>query len=221
VKEVIMESTSERDTGGTPAGETRPRILVVCATRHGSTTEVAEAIAEELRGAGADADVRPAPPGADAAAYDAVVIGGPMIMGWHRAALRYIARNREKLAAVPTAYFITAAALTDTGDDQVDGVPIVIDTWLAKAPRDREKLGYKERYARPTHYLEKPLKTAPRVRPVSVAFFAGSLDLTKMNLFEKLFVMLVVGATPGDGRHWDAIREWARGLPALLTPRTP
>jgi hypothetical protein len=34
-------------------------------------------------------------------------------------------------------------------------------------------------------------------------------------------VMLVVGATPGDGRHWDAIREWARGLPALLTPRTP
>jgi len=216
-----VEPTSEPDTGSPPAGERRPRILVVCATRHGSTVEVAAAIAEELRGAGADADVRPAPLGADPAAYDAVIVGGPMIMGWHKDALRYLARNREKLAAVPTAYFITAAALTGTGDDQVDGVPIVTDTWLAKAPRDPKKLRYKERHARPAHYLEKPLKAAPQVRPLSVAFFAGSLDLTTMSIFEKLFVMLVVGATPGDGRHWDAIREWARGLPALLTPRTP
>lgn len=37
-----------------------------------------------------------------------------------------------------------------------------------------------------------------------------------MNLLEKLFVILVIGATPGDGRHWDAVREWARGLPAVL-----
>jgi menaquinone-dependent protoporphyrinogen oxidase len=198
-----------------------PHILLVCATRHGSTAEVAEAIAEELRGAGAVVDVRPAPLGADPSGYDAVVVGGPMIMGWHRDALRYLARNRDRLAALPTAYFITAAALTDTGDDAVDGVPIVKDTWLAKAPRDAQKLRRKERYARPAHYLEKPLKAAPQVRPLSVAFFAGSLDLTKMNLFEKIFVILAVGATPGDGRHWDAIREWARGLPALLTPRTP
>ena len=37
-----------------------------------------------------------------------------------------------------------------------------------------------------------------------------------MNLFEKLFVMLVIGANPGDGRHWDAVREWARELPRLF-----
>jgi menaquinone-dependent protoporphyrinogen IX oxidase len=201
--------------------ESTPHILLVCATRHGSTAEVAEAIAKELRGAGADVDVRPAPLGADPSGYDSVVVGGPMIMGWHRDALRYLATNRDKLAALPTAYFITAAALTDTGDDNIDGVPIVKDGLLAKAPRDVQKLSRKERHARPAHYLEKPLKAAPQVRPVSVAFFAGSLDLTKMNLFEKLFVILAVGATPGDGRHWDTIREWARGLPTLLTPRTP
>jgi menaquinone-dependent protoporphyrinogen oxidase len=216
-----MDDALEQDTGRKPTSETRPHVLVVVATRHGSTAEVAEAIAEELRGAGADVEVRPAPLGADPSGYDAVVVGGPMIMGWHRDALRYLHANRDKLAAVPTAYFITAASLTDSGDDEIDGVPVVKDTWLAKAPRNAQKLSRKERYALPAHYLERPLKAAPQVRPVSVAFFAGALDLTTMNLFEKIFVMLVVGATPGDGRHWDAIKEWARGLPALLTPRTP
>ena len=41
--------------------------------------------------------------------------------------------------------------------------------------------------------------------------FAGSLDLTTMNVFEKLFVLLVIGATPGDGRHYEFVREWAAG----------
>ena len=54
------------------------------------------------------------------------------------------------------------------------------------------------------------------MRPRSVAFFAGSLDLTTMNVFEKLFVLLVVGATPGDGRNWKAIREWGAGLGEVL-----
>jgi hypothetical protein len=34
------------------------------------------------------------------------------------------------------------------------------------------------------------------------------LDLTTMNVLEKLFVLLVIGATPGDGRHYEFIRNW-------------
>ena len=54
------------------------------------------------------------------------------------------------------------------------------------------------------------------MRPRQVAFFGGAVDLTKMNIFEKLFVMLVIGAGPGDNRHWDAVSDWARGLPAVM-----
>jgi menaquinone-dependent protoporphyrinogen IX oxidase len=138
-------------------------------------------------------------------------------MGWHKDAVRYVARHRDTLAERPTAYFITAMSLTETGDDSADGVPVVTDSWLVKKPKHAAGLSRRERYARPAHYLEKPFKRAPRVRPRSVAFFGGSLDLTTMNIFEKLFVMLVIGATPGDTRHWDAIRDWAKELPALLT----
>ena len=206
--------------GGAPdAGPTAAsalRILLVYATRHGSTRDVAAAVAEELRAAGHEVDEQPAAEAPAPAGYDAVVVGGPMIMGWHREAMRYLTRQRADLEKLPTALFITAASLTETGENDVQGVPILKDPWLVKAPRDAAKLRSKERYALPQHYLGKVLKKAAPVRPRGVAFFAGSLDLTTMNVFEKLFVLLVVGATPGDGRNWKAIREWGAGLDETL-----
>jgi menaquinone-dependent protoporphyrinogen oxidase len=199
-----------------PAAATARRILLVCATRHGSTLEVAEAIAEELRSGGSEVDQRSAADAPSPAGYDAVVIGGPMIMGWHRQAVKYVKKHRGELERLPTALFFTAASLTETGATDVQGIPIVKDPWLVKAPRDAAKLRRKERYALPQHYLGDVLKKMTPVRPRSVAFFAGSLDLTTMNVLEKLFVLLVVGATPGDGRDWKAIREWGAGLGDVL-----
>ena len=191
---------------------TTPRILLVCATRHGSTKEVADAVAEELRAAGAEVDVRAAGESPDPAAYSAAVVGAPMIMGWHKDALRYVERYRDQLSAMPTAYFVTAMSLTDTGRPDVDGVPIVKDPWLVKAPRAAARLSFKERYARPEHYLGDILQKTRPVRPETVAFFGGALDFTKMNIFEQLFVTFIVSATPGDARNWKAVREWAGGL---------
>lgn len=195
-----------------PAVTTGGRALLVCATRHGSTREVADAVAEELRTAFADVDVRAAGSAPPPAGYDAVVVGGPMIMGWHKDAEKYVRRHRDQLATVPFAVFVTAASLTEDGLDAVGGVPVTKDTWLVKQPKRADKLSRKERYALPSHYVGDILDACSPARPRGVALFAGSLDLTTMNVFEKLFVLLVVGATPGDGRHFEFIRKWAGGL---------
>ena len=192
------------------------RVLVVYATKHGSTTKVAETIAGELRATGCEVEVRTVGDAGATAGFDAVVVGGPMIFGWHKDAVKWVKTRRDALGAVPVAYFITAASLTEDGSDAVDGVPIYKDSWLAKKPPNPDKLSYRQRYALPSHYLGDVLKETAPVRLRCAGFFAGALDLTTMNIFEKLFVMLVIGATPGDGRHWDAVREWARGLPAAL-----
>lgn len=192
------------------------RVLVAYATRHGSTREVADQVAAALTQAGMTAEARVIGADVDPSHYDAVVVGGPMIMGWHRDALRFLRRHRDRLSTLPTAYFITAAALTGTGETVVRGVSVDVDPWLAKPPKREGSLTRKERYALAAHYLEKPLAAAPGVRPRHVAFFAGSLDLTAMNLLEKVFVLLVVGASPGDGRHWEFIRQWGRDLAAEL-----
>jgi menaquinone-dependent protoporphyrinogen oxidase len=213
----VMPETARDGVEGAAAGAaTAMRILLVCTTRHGSTREVADAVADELRAAGADVDVRPAAEAPGPSGYDAVVVGGPMIMGWHKDAQRYVSRHRTELQGLPSALFITAASLTDTGESDVDEVPIVKDPWLGKAPKDAARLRYRERYALPSHYLGDVLKAAAPWRPRTVAFFAGSLDLTTMNLLEKAFVLLIVGATPGDGRNWKAIREWGAGLGEVL-----
>jgi len=188
------------------------RALLVYATKHGSTQEVADAVAEELRAAFAEVDVHEAASAPSPAGYDAVVVGGPMIMGWHKAARKYLKRHTSQLSDVPFALFVTAASLTEDGVDAVQGMPIAKDPWLVKKPRNADKLTRKERYALPSHYVGDILKDCAPARPRNVAVFAGSLDLTTMNILEKLFVLLIVGATPGDGRHYEFIHEWAAGL---------
>ena len=204
------------EPAGGAAVVTGGRALLVCATRHGSTREVADAVAEELRATFAEVDVHEARSAPSPAGYDAVVVGGPMIMGWHKDARKYLKRHRDQLDAVPFAVFVTAASLTEDGVDAVQGMPIVKDPWLVKKPKNADKLSRKERYALPRHYVGDILKECSPARPRSVALFAGSLDLTTMNVFEKLFVLLVIGATPGDGRHFEFVREWAAGLGDML-----
>jgi menaquinone-dependent protoporphyrinogen oxidase len=218
-QETPQEPRTEPEARAAATGlVTGGRALLAYATRHGSTKEIADAVAEELRSVFADVDVSEARSAPSPAGYDAVVLGGPMIMGWHKDAKKYLKRNKDRLAAVPFALFVTAASLTEDGVDAVQGMPIAKDPWLVKKPRNADKLSRKERYALPRHYVGDILKLCTPARPRSVALFAGSLDLTTMNLLEKAFVLVVIGATPGDGRHVDFVREWARKAATELTP---
>ncbi|HSF81783.1 MAG TPA: flavodoxin domain-containing protein, partial [Anaerolineales bacterium] len=73
------------------------RILVTYATMAGSTAEVAQAVAEEIAKSGLQVDVLPLDQVQELEGYDGVVVGGPMIMGWHRASLRFLRLNRRAL----------------------------------------------------------------------------------------------------------------------------
>src|SRR5512140_2911279 len=110
------------------------RILVAYATNSGSTENVARIIGEEFSTDDAAVDVRLVDEVKDLSAYSAVVIGGPEIMGWHRAAVRFIRRNARALSRMPVAYFFTARSLTRLNESEVHGVPVKVDPELAKLP---------------------------------------------------------------------------------------
>jgi menaquinone-dependent protoporphyrinogen oxidase len=193
------------------------KILVAYTTHAGSTREVAEAVGQELRRDGAPVEVRPLKDTGNLDAYGAVVVGGPMIMGWHRDAVQFLETHQPSLSQKPVAYFFTALSLTRTAQADLDGVSIFQDPALAKAPKNEAKLSFKENYATVASYLAPALKKAPRVRPVSVGFFAGKLDYHQLDFFSRLFVQFVIGAWPGDYRNWEAIRVWASSLRQALT----
>jgi len=197
------------------------RVLVAYTTNSGSTQAVAEAVGEELGRAGAEVEVRRLEEVAGVEGYTAVVVGAPMILGWHRAAQRFVKKYQQALSERPVAYFFTAMSLTQTGQETLQGIPMVLDPGLARPPQRPGRLSLRERYATAANYLGPVLKAAPSVRPVSVAFFGGKLELYRLKLLPMLFVMLVIQARPGDRRNWPAIREWAAGLRADLLGEGP
>ena len=191
-------------------------VLIAYATNAGSTTRVAEVIGEELGKASAQVQVRRFEQVTSVEPYDAVVVGAPMIMGWHSAAVRFVKEHQPALSQKPVAFFFTAMNLTQTDEKSVGFIPVYVDPALAKPPKNAKRLSLKERYATVTNYLRPALEAAPLVKPVSVGFFGGKLELYRLPLLQMLFVLLVIQAQPGDLRNWPAIREWAANLPVLL-----
>ncbi len=189
-------------------------ILVAYTTNSGSTAEVAEAICESLNAAGLPAEVRRLEEVSRPEAYAAAVIGAPLILGWHRAAVRFVKRHRQTLSTLPVALFFTAMSLTEA--EETLPIATYVDPELIKPPARAGRLTFKERYATRSNYLRPVFKAAPQLAPVSAAFFGGKLELYRLNPLQMLFVMLVIGSAPGDRRNWTAIREWAAGLPPLL-----
>ncbi len=196
-------------------------ILVTYATMAGSTAEVAQAVAEEIERAGLEVDVLPMDTVGDLAGYAGVVVGGPMIMGWHREARRFLKAHRRALQHIPLAVFVTAISLSQPEERVVDGVPVFVDEKLPKPPAQPGRLSFRERYAQLPRYVRPILAAARPARPVSIGLFAGRLEYGRLKPWAVLFVMTIIQAPAGDRRNWAAIREWAAGLPAVLSQEVP
>lgn len=164
-------------------------VLVGYATRYGSTREVAEAVAEALRGRGLAVDVQPAREVRTLAGYNAVVLGAPLYMfHWHKDALRFLARHRQALTERPVAVF--ALGPVHEPHDEPE--------W--QSSRDQ---------------LAKELGAFPWFRPVAREMFGGKYDPANLGRLLKMFA----GKEPAsDIRDWAAIRAWAADLAADLEP---
>jgi len=77
-------------------------VLVAFASKRGSTREIAEAVADGLRGRGLSVDCRPVGEVREVSPYGAVVLGSAVyIKRWRGDAKRFLRRHRKALAAMP------------------------------------------------------------------------------------------------------------------------
>jgi menaquinone-dependent protoporphyrinogen oxidase len=164
------------------------KILVVYASKHGATAEIADKIGQVLRQAGLQVDVLPVDRAGDLAPYEAVVLGSAVYYGqWRKEAVAWLTANETLLAGRPVWLF--SSGPTGKGD------PLE----LAQGWRFPTK--------------QQPL--ADRIKPRDIALFHGALDANKINFFEK-FVLKNVKAPTGDFRDWAAITAWAEAIAAAL-----
>jgi menaquinone-dependent protoporphyrinogen oxidase len=127
-------------------------VLVAYATKHGSTQQVAVAVAARLRAAGLDVDLRQAQTVREVAGYRGVIVGAPVYTGrWHGDALAFLKRHANELRQVPVAVF-------------------------ALGPRSLEPADVAESKAQ----LLAALAKVPSVRPWPIAVFGGVIDPAKL-----------------------------------------
>jgi menaquinone-dependent protoporphyrinogen oxidase len=124
-----------------------PNVLVAYASKHGTTREVAEFVAQTLEHRGLTVEVEEAARVSSIAHYDAVVVGGGLYMGkWHKDARRLLERHRHELSGVRLAVF-------GMGPDEIAE---------CKIHESRQQ-------------LDRALAATPELEPVAVTIFGGAL----------------------------------------------
>ncbi len=162
-------------------------VLVAFATRFGSTQEVAEAVAEALRGEGLSVEVKRLRDVQSLEGYRGVVIGAPLQMfRWHKDAIRFLRRHRHDLEGLSVAVF----ALGPFNDAEKEWTEVrgQIDQELAKYPW---------------------------LKPVEVTVFGGKFDPRTLRFPYNLTPGLK-RLPANDIRDWDVIRAWGRGLSVIF-----
>jgi menaquinone-dependent protoporphyrinogen oxidase len=170
--------------------DTHPRVLVTYATAAGSTTGIAERIAETIRASGAEVTCRPAGPDLDPRAFDAFVVGSAVHdMAWLAPALEALPRLQETGRPV---WCFSVGGIQPRGR-------------INRAMTDREL----RRVAR---------AFPPSFVPRGQRMFGGIIDLEHTPLWGRLFFR-AMGGRAGDHRDWAAVEGWAREVAAGLPER--
>lgn len=188
-------------------------ILLAYASQYGSTAEISNAIAEALQEL--QVEVKSVRDVQDVSNYEAVIVGGPMILGWHHDAMNFLQQHRDALRQKPVAYFVVCVSFTRPAYGEVQGVPLYLDPDLGQPPKREDKLSFREKRTTAETYIGPALNKFPEIKPISIAFFGGVVDNSKLSFIAKIFVRFI-GAKEGDYRNWEAIRGWGVELASKL-----
>jgi menaquinone-dependent protoporphyrinogen oxidase len=162
------------------------KILIAYTSRRGSTAEIARAVGKELEAAGIRVEIEEMKGVASLEGYQGVVLGAPVYLG-----------RIEK----------DVAGFVERHREGLSRVPVAAFA-VGIAPVD-PRVGSVE------EVLEKLRAALGPVKPAAVTMFAGRLEMSRMTLVERTMTGLMKVLT-GDFRDWEAIRAWAREIPALL-----
>jgi menaquinone-dependent protoporphyrinogen oxidase len=156
-------------------------VLIVYGTRNGQTEKIARRMAETMRGAGHQVrllDAKRTREPIDTDGVDAILVGGPIVVGGYpRAVVRFVRAHRDLLERVPSAFFsVNLAIASKVSDGRAQTLEIV------------------DKFVKQTGW-----------RPPRVELFAGALQYSKYGFLLR-FVMRRIAAA--EGGETDTSRDY-------------
>ena len=183
-------------------------VLIVHASRHGSTAGIAERIGDVLANRGLTVFVAPAAALSDPARYDAVVVGGAVYAGsWAKEGTAYLDRYADVLASRPT-WLFSSGPLKGSAKEPLGPVD---EVERALGPSSGPGSGGRRKVE----------ALAERIHPREHRVFDGAFDPESppTNLPERI-IRVLPGAKSilpaGDFRDWPAIDAWAAEIATAL-----
>lgn len=165
-------------------------VLVAYATRGGSTTEVAQAIAAALEEAGVKAEVLPVSEVDSLAGKTALILGAPLYIGsFPKEFHQFVRRHRAALEAARPWCFVLGPTRREMKD------------FDAARNQATKQLG---RY--------------PWLRPVDLHVFGGKWNMNTLPFPFSLIGRLPAKLPAEDIRDWAAIKEWATEIARQIKP---
>jgi menaquinone-dependent protoporphyrinogen oxidase len=163
-------------------------LLVVYASRHGATAEIAARIATRLVDSGASVDLRLVDEVETLDAYDAVVLGAPVYdQSWPPEAILFVAENRDALAGCPL-WLFSVGSFGDTKR--------LIGPLTHKEPKGIGEI-------------------RAGIRPREYRVFQGVIQKHQWPFWSRL-LFHAFGGRFGDHRDWPTIDAWAFRIAAAL-----
>lgn len=176
------------------------RILLAYHGIYGHTHRICERLRERLQALGHEAGIVPlTEPRADPSGYDAVVVGAAIRHGKHNpAVLDYVRRHRERLAAVPSAFFSVSLVARKPTRNSAATNPYV-RAFLARSPWT----------------------------PALVGVFGGELDYRRYGPFDRHVIRFIMRINKGPTdlhtkvvfTNWDDVDRFAAQAAALASSR--
>jgi menaquinone-dependent protoporphyrinogen oxidase len=155
------------------------RVLVAYATQKGSTAEVAQAIGKELQAMGHTVSVQEMRSVKSLDGYELVIIGAPVYVGKIIEMGGFVGRHKQELATRAVAAFAVGMAPVSHDQKQVDAELEILRVMFET------------------------------LQPVTLALFAGKVDMGKLNFIQRTMINMVKSPV-GDFRDWKTIAAWAR-----------
>ena len=198
------------------------RVLVAYDTKSGAASEIAEILREEFSTRGLHAEARHVDEVDGLSSYDAVIVGSPIRTAQCTSKIKkLVKKNEDTLATIPAAFYFSCLSVITLADKPLPDISIYADPSFDMRPRQRKEMNFFEGLHTSYYYVTQFSKLIPNVEPVSIAFFKGRLDFSRMNLMQRMIMTVALRLSDeiqkGEFLSPSAARTWAEGLHARFT----